>query len=137
MTVTQRRPRTASASRISPSAETVFSRVGRLNATESEVDLGATLDEAIGNVATAVEESGTEIVRPRRLPRIMGDPTLLTMLWQNLIGNAVKFRRDGVAPRIVVDCEEGSDDRDGARQTPQRSASASADCIDSSWCHSA
>ena len=42
------------------------------------------------------------------LPRINGDPTLLTMVWQNLIGNAVKFRRDGVAPRIVIDCEQSS-----------------------------
>jgi signal transduction histidine kinase len=28
------------------------------------------------------------------------------MLWQNLIGNAVKFKQDGVAPRIVVDCQQ-------------------------------
>jgi len=28
------------------------------------------------------------------------------MVWQNLIGNAVKFMREGVAPRIVVDCEK-------------------------------
>ena len=63
-----------------------------------EVDLGATLDDALENLDTAIAESGAEIVRPRQpLPRIMGDPTLLTMVWQNLIGNAVKFRRDGVA----------------------------------------
>ena len=35
------------------------------------------------------------------------------MLWQNLIGNAVKFRREGVAPRIVIECEPGSGDRAG------------------------
>jgi len=28
------------------------------------------------------------------------------MVWQNLIGNAVKFRRDGVAPRIVIECDQ-------------------------------
>jgi len=91
-----------------------FSRVGRLNATLADVDLGAALDQAVENVSAAIEESGAEIVRRGRLPHIIGDPTLLTMVWQNLIGNAVKFRRDGIAPRIVVDCEEGSAGRDGS-----------------------
>ena len=87
-----------------------FSRVGRLNATETEVDLDTTLDGALGNLSTAVEESEAVIVRPADgLPTIKGDPTLLAMLWQNLIGNAVKFRRDGVAPRIVIECAPSVD----------------------------
>ncbi|MBY0291454.1 MAG: CHASE3 domain-containing protein [Mycobacteriaceae bacterium] len=90
-----------------------FSRVGRLNATSADVDLGATLDDAIANLDTAIAESGAQVVREGQpLPRIVGDPTLLTMVWQNLIGNAVKFRRDGVAPRIVVNCERSADDPD-------------------------
>jgi signal transduction histidine kinase len=90
-----------------------FSRVGRLNPTRADVDLGATLDEAIENLDTAIAESGAEIVREGQpLPRITGDPTLLTMVWQNLIGNAVKFKRDGVAPRIVVTCERDEDEAD-------------------------
>ncbi|MGE0220218.1 sensor histidine kinase [Mycolicibacterium sp.] len=88
-----------------------FSRVGRLNATEAEVDLDTTLDAALANVATSVEESGAVIVRPADgLPTVKGDPTLLTMLWQNLIGNAVKFRREGQAPHVVVECHRGADD---------------------------
>ena len=84
----------------------MFSRVGRLNSTETDVALDSVLDSALGNVATAIEESGTEIVRPDApLPHVLGDPMLLTMLWQNLIGNAVKFRREGVAARIVVEYE--------------------------------
>jgi light-regulated signal transduction histidine kinase (bacteriophytochrome) len=63
-------------------------------------------------VAAAIEESGAEIVRPAPLPTVVGDPTLLTRLWQNLIGNAVKFRRDGVEPRIVVECEPGTGELD-------------------------
>ena len=52
-----------------------FSRVGRLNSVESEVDLGAALDVALKNLATAIEESGAEIERRGRpLPRIIGDP---------------------------------------------------------------
>src|SRR6476661_177220 len=91
-----------------------FSRVGRLYSTRSDVDLGATLDAALGNLETAIAESGAQIVRHGEpLPRIMGDPTLLTMVWQNLIGNAVKFRRDGIAPRIVIDCEQSSNGPDG------------------------
>ncbi|BDY27500.1 sensor histidine kinase [Mycolicibacterium mageritense] len=82
-----------------------FSRVGRLNATHTEVELDTTVESALHNLATSIDESGAEIELPQGpLPRVEGDPTLLTMVWQNLIGNAVKFRRDSVAPRIVIDC---------------------------------
>ncbi|OBK19591.1 histidine kinase [Mycobacterium asiaticum] len=85
-----------------------FSRVGRLNTRYGAVALDTTLDMALGNLAAAREESGAEIVRPRQLPEVFGDSTLLTQLWQNLIGNAIKFRRDDVAPRVVIDCRQGS-----------------------------
>jgi signal transduction histidine kinase len=92
-----------------------FSRVGRLHSIETEVDLGAMLDDAVDNLATSIEESGAEVIREGEpLPQVKGDPTLLTMLWQNLIGNAVKFRRPDVAPRIVIDCEAGVESRDGS-----------------------
>jgi signal transduction histidine kinase len=91
-----------------------FSRVGRLNPTRVDVDLGATLADAIANLDTAIAESGAEIVREGQpLPRIEGDPTLLTMVWQNLIGNAMKFSRDGLAPRIVIRCEQNPDEPEG------------------------
>ena len=91
-----------------------FSRVGRLGTKQVEVELDATLDDALANLAAAIEESDAVIVRLQQpLPRIVGDPTLLTMLWQNLIGNAVKFRRADRTPRIVVDCASGSDDSAG------------------------
>jgi signal transduction histidine kinase len=91
-----------------------FSRVGRLGTTETEVDLDRALDAGLANLALAIEEAGAEIVRPEGpLPQVIGDPTLLTMLWQNLIGNAVKFRREDRRPRIVVDCERGAGDREG------------------------
>ena len=91
-----------------------FSRAARINTTETDVDLAATLDGALTNLAAAIEESGTQIVRPSHpLPSVVGDPTLLTLLWQNLISNAVKFRRQELTPRVVIDCQRGSDDRDG------------------------
>jgi signal transduction histidine kinase len=91
-----------------------FSRVGRLNTTHTEVDLGAALDVALENLSTTIDESGAVIERLASLPRITGDSTLLVMLWQNLVGNAVKFRKEGVEPRIVIECEPGTGDHDGA-----------------------
>lgn len=91
-----------------------FSRVGRLSAAHTDVELDEALDAAVSNLETSIEESGAEIVRPEEpLPQVLGDPTLLTMLWQNLIGNAVKFRKPDTTPRIVIECQRGTGDRDG------------------------
>lgn len=88
-----------------------FSRVGRLGTMRADADLGAALDAALANLATAIDESGAQIVRPeQRLPQVTGDPTLLTMLWQNLIGNAVKFRREDFPPRVVIGCDRRGDE---------------------------
>ena len=92
-----------------------FSRVGRLGSTHTEVNLDDALKSALDNLGAAITESGAEIVRPEApLPTIDGDPTLLAMLWQNLIGNAIKFHREGVAPRIAIEVEQatGADDGD-------------------------
>ncbi|MFJ8227154.1 sensor histidine kinase [Streptomyces griseus] len=87
-----------------------FSRVGRVQEGWKPVDLDRSLDRALGNLAVAIEESGTVIERPDSLPELLGDATALTMVWQNLVGNAVKFRREGVPCRISVTCvREGED----------------------------
>jgi signal transduction histidine kinase len=91
-----------------------FSRVGRLHVERAEVDLNSALADALANLSIATEESDAVVDLPETpLPHVTGDPTLLTMLWQNLIGNAVKFRREGEAPRIAVECEAGTGDEDG------------------------
>ncbi|MFE9466776.1 ATP-binding protein [Streptomyces virginiae] len=79
-----------------------FSRVGRVQDARETVAMDGPLDRAVRNLAAAVEESGAEITRPEQLPDVVGDPTLLTMLWQNLVGNAVKFRSPDRAPRVEV-----------------------------------
>ncbi|WP_354384219.1 ATP-binding protein [Streptomyces sp. PvR034] len=79
-----------------------YSRVGRVQDGCERVDLDSTLDRALRNLATAIEEGDAEVSRPERLPEVVGDPTLLTMLWQNLVGNAVKFRSPDRPPRVEV-----------------------------------
>jgi signal transduction histidine kinase len=91
-----------------------FSRVGRLNVTHKIVDLDTALDAALANLAVAIKESGAQFDRgDGRLPQVVGDATLLTMLWQNLVGNAVKFRREDRAPEVVIDCERGIGNHEG------------------------
>jgi light-regulated signal transduction histidine kinase (bacteriophytochrome) len=91
-----------------------FSRVGRLNVTQSTVELDAVVNTALENLSAAIEDSGAQIVRRGDpLPKIVGDATLMTMLWQNLIGNAIKFRREDCAPEIGIDCAPGTGDHDG------------------------
>ena len=79
-----------------------FSRVGRATDVRVPVPLGQPLDAAVTALSAAVEETGAVVERPGPLPEVMGDPTLLGMLWQNLIGNAIKFRAPDRAPVIQV-----------------------------------
>lgn len=79
-----------------------FSRVGRVQDAQEPVALDAALDRALRNLSVTIEETGAVLERPADLPEVVGDPTLLTMLWQNLVGNAVKFRRPDRDPRVAV-----------------------------------
>ncbi|MGC0412752.1 signal transduction histidine kinase [Streptomyces sp. SAI-195] len=90
-----------------------FSRVGRLNDAHVPVPLDAALDKALANLSTAIEDAGARIERPAKLPEITGDPTLIVMLWQNLIGNAVKFRRPDHPAEIRITCDEARDGTEG------------------------
>ena len=68
-----------------------FSRVGR-NAGEHEVvDTGELLDAATSNLESAIKYSGATI-RHGELPKVLGEASLLTAVFQNLISNAIKFR---------------------------------------------
>jgi signal transduction histidine kinase len=82
-----------------------FSRVGRITDRTEPTGLGQSLDKALTNLSTAIDDTDTRIRRPEELPEIIGDPTLLTMLWQNLIANAIKFRRPDHPPEIEITCE--------------------------------
>ncbi len=81
-----------------------FSRVGRLHHAHQEVDLDKTLEQTLAALSVGIEESGARITHDP-LPTLVADPTQMGMLWQNLIGNAVKFRRPGEEPRIHVSAE--------------------------------
>ncbi|WP_324192601.1 sensor histidine kinase [Nocardia transvalensis] len=87
-----------------------FSRVGRITGDSTPIGLGEPLDKALDNLSSAIEDTGARIERPDELPEIVGEPVLLTMLWQNLIGNALKFRSPNRAPDIRITCERDTGD---------------------------
>ena len=68
-----------------------YSRIGREGKQFGEVDLNQALDRALANLKVASTESQAEIVKAP-MPVVHGDLTLLTQVFQNLIGNALKFR---------------------------------------------
>jgi PAS domain S-box-containing protein len=78
-----------------------YSRIGTRGASADEVDLEEIVTEAQANLAKAIEESNAEIVVPGALPRVLGDRSQIGQLMQNVIGNAIKFRRDA-RPRVEI-----------------------------------
>ena len=76
-----------------------FSRVGRLGAAETDVDLERTAHDVVRSLGAAVEESGARI-EIGSLPTVHGEQALLGLVLQNLVGNAIKFRREDVTPHV-------------------------------------
>ncbi|WP_019930231.1 CHASE3 domain-containing protein [Nocardia sp. BMG111209] len=87
-----------------------FSRVGRMADDTVPVELAQPLGRALTNLATAIDDSGARVGLPDDLPRIEGVPVLLTMLWQNLIGNALKFRAPNRVPEIRITAAPAEDE---------------------------
>ncbi|MFZ1934479.1 MAG: PAS domain S-box protein [Thermoguttaceae bacterium] len=79
----------------------VTSRSGEMVST----DAGAALRQALDNLQASIQEKGAEIVHGE-LPIVRADAAQLAQLFQNLIGNALKFRSEA-PPEIHVDaCRE-------------------------------
>ena len=78
----------------------LYSRVSTRGEPLAPVDSAAALKEALASLAGRIAETGAEVEAPS-LPIVMADRTQLAQLFQNLIGNAIKFCQVH-APRIRV-----------------------------------
>ncbi len=72
------------------------------------VSLADVVSDAILNLGTFIREADATFELDS-LPHVKGDPELLKRLCQNLIGNAVKYRREGTRPVIRIYCERDED----------------------------
>lgn len=83
-----------------------YSRVGTKGGELRPTDAEAALSSALVNVQGAIEDSGA-VIRHSPLPTVYADPVQLVQVFQNLLGNAIKFRNNK-PPEIDVACEETS-----------------------------
>ena len=67
-------------------------------------DTTTVLEEALFNLQAAIDESQADISRDA-LPSVVCDATQLMQLFQNLIGNAIRYRSDQ-PPQIHIGCDE-------------------------------
>ncbi len=81
-----------------------FSRVGRNCAACGPVDCDAAVEEVLLSLGPAIEESSA-VVTHAALPVVWADRSQMTQVFQNLIGNAIKFRGKE-APAISVQAEK-------------------------------
>ncbi|NLX08752.1 MAG: PAS domain-containing protein [Chloroflexi bacterium] len=68
------------------------------------VDLHRVLERVLANLDSRIRESGASITSSR-LPTLLADEQQMVQLFQNLIDNAIKFRRDE-PPRIHIQAEQ-------------------------------
>jgi PAS domain S-box-containing protein len=78
-----------------------FSRVTTQARPFVAVDLDAVARDVLIDLETLLERTGGS-VQLENLPTIDADPTQMRQLLQNLIGNALKFRREGTPPTVRV-----------------------------------
>lgn len=85
-----------------------YSRIGTKRRELEPTDCGAVLETAVKNLQIAIEECQA-VVSHDSLPTVMADPVQLGQLFQNLIGNAIKFRGDK-APAVHISAERSGNE---------------------------
>jgi signal transduction histidine kinase len=81
-----------------------FSRVGRNGGSCERIDCNAAMKDVLQTLAGAIQESGA-VVTHGELPALWADHTQIMQIFQNLVGNALKFRGSN-PPLISVQAEK-------------------------------
>jgi signal transduction histidine kinase len=81
-----------------------YARAGVAQEPMRSVELDQLLPRVLAQMAVSIHETGADVV-VESLPAVQGDPLRLAQLFQNLIGNALKFRGDA-PPRVQIRSED-------------------------------
>ena len=82
-----------------------YSRVGTKGNEFKEFKSKDALDYALSNLESSIVENNAEITSSS-LPVIFADEDQIARVFQNLIGNAIKFSREGIKPEIHISARE-------------------------------
>jgi signal transduction histidine kinase len=78
-----------------------YSRVSTQGRPFTQVDLGTVASDVVEDLSEQVNGTGA-VVRVGPLPTINADAPQMRQLLQNLISNALKFRKEGITPEVNV-----------------------------------
>ncbi len=81
-----------------------FSRLTSHAREFEKINLNQLVSEVLSDLEVTVERANAQVHLVSSLPVISGDPTQMRQLFQNLISNSIKFRKDNVAPVIKIYC---------------------------------
>lgn len=85
-----------------------YTRTGEEGMTGKEIaDAGEALAYALGGLSASIEENGAEVAH-NVLPAVRMRSVHLQQIFQNLVGNAIKYR-SSEPPRIYVSCQQQGD----------------------------
>jgi signal transduction histidine kinase len=87
----------------------VLSRAGRSDVPQAPVSMDELLATVLKDLDAVIRATSAQI-RIDGLPVVPGWPDRLSVLLQNLIGNALKYRREGVVPEIEISAAPDGDD---------------------------
>jgi PAS domain S-box-containing protein len=82
----------------------LYSQITAMDSTPVEIDADEPLQAALLNLEGAIRESGARIIAVP-LPRVMIHSIYLQQLFQNLIGNAIKYRSAERRPKVNIQAE--------------------------------
>jgi signal transduction histidine kinase len=81
-----------------------YSRTGRLDTPQEPIMLSAVVDDALQNLGAAISDAKAVVTIQPDLPTLSGHRSELVRLFQNLIGNAIKYCPSDRIPDVSVTC---------------------------------
>lgn len=82
-----------------------YSQVSQIASTFHTTDLNEIVQQVLSDLETSISEKNASIISGH-LPHVYGDRVQLRQLFQNILGNSIKYSKKGLAPAISITCEK-------------------------------